>query len=443
MRSARISNVINLTKPQLIIAGVGALIIILLGLVLAGVIPGLRSTSGPASVKGSLTVWGLDRPDAIDPAIQNFKTIYPGVTVTYRGFQSADEYSRTLLDALAAGRGPDIFAIENHSTLQEASRLYPAPPSVFSIASLRALFPRVVEQDFAPQGSLYALPLSIDTLALFYNRALFDKAGVALPPATWEEFQGIVPKLTATDGKGNITQAAAALGGSLKSVPEAADLLSLLMLQTGTTMVSSDLTEAAFASDQGAQALRFYAQFANPKSSVYTWSDALPVAQDFFAAGDLAMIFKYSSFAGELAAKSAFLDYRTAPTPQPAAAKTYVSYPHYWGYGVARQSGARDLAWTFIVNLTTNPTVARQYDAFTRRPPALLALKSAFENDPELGVFANQMLTARSWAEPDPDAVATIFSSAIARAVGTPDRIPDILRDTEGQVTELMARRSF
>lgn len=434
---------VNFTKPQLIIGGVVALVVILMGLIFAGVLPGLKGTSGPVSVTGTLAMWGLDRAEAIEPAIQNFKTLYPNVTVTYRGFTDAAEYVQTLLDTLAAGRGPDIFSIDNRAVLRESGKLSPAPAASFSVARLRELFPKVVEQDFAPQGAIYGLPLSIDTLALFYNRDLFDKAGVALPPATWEEFQAMVPKFVQVDASGNVIRAAAPLGGSVKTVDEAADLLSLLMLQTGTKMVSPDLTQAAFSSDEGVQALRFYTQFADPKSSVYTWSDSLQKADHLWAAEQLAMIFKDSSFIAEMRAKNAFLDYRIAPMPQPGAAKIPVAYPRYWGYGVARQSRAPALAWQFVVFLTTNTDGARQYAVAARRPPALLALKSVFENDLELGVFANQMLTARSWPQADPDAVATIFSDAIVRAQGNPARIPDILRDAAGQVTRLMGNKTF
>jgi len=42
--------------------------------------------------------------------------------------------------------------------------------------------------DFLYQGQPYASPLSINTLALFYNRDLLNEAGIVLPPVTWEEF---------------------------------------------------------------------------------------------------------------------------------------------------------------------------------------------------------------------------------------------------------------
>ena len=128
--------------------------------------------------------------------------------------------------------------------------------------------------------------------------------------------------------------------------------------------------------------------------------------------------------------------------PVRSAAKVPVAYPRYRGYAVARQSRAGDLAWQFVISFAADPNVAKQYAIAVHRPPALLALKSAFENAPELGVFANQTLTARSWPQADPDAIAGIFSDMIVRAAGTPDRIPDILREGATQVTQLMAQRA-
>ncbi len=431
---------LNFTKPQLIAAAIVAFIVVVLGLIFAGVIPGLRSTSGPESVTGALAVWGLDSADAMDLAVGDFKTVYPEVTVSYRAFRDADEYGRALLDALAAGRGPDVFAVENRALLRDMAKLVPAPATVFSLTQLRQLFPKTIEQDFAPKGSIYALPLFVDTLALFSNRALLEKAGIALPPATWEAFQADVPKLVQVNASGTIAQAAAAIGGSRKNIGEAADILSLLMLQSGVKMNTPNLSEAAFSNDQGVQALRFYTQFANPASTAYTWNEALPAADELFIGEQLAMIFKYGSFMGELAAKNAFLDYRISPMPQPQAANTFVAYPRYWGYGVARQSRSANLAWQFVARFATNPAVAQKYAALTRRPPALLSLKSAFENDPALGVFANQTLTARSWTIPDPDAVAAIFSDAIVQTIGAPTRIGEVLQSAEERVTQLLTK---
>ena len=54
---------------------------------------------------------------------------------------------------------------------------------------------------------IYGLPFFIDTLAMFYNKDLFNNAGIANPPVFWNrEFQQDVKKLTKQDAKGQIVQ---------------------------------------------------------------------------------------------------------------------------------------------------------------------------------------------------------------------------------------------
>ena len=76
--------------------------------------------------------------------------------------------------------------------------------SQFGTLQIQNDFPSVVQSDFtiAPTATttgIYALPLSIDTLAMIYNKDMFDSAGIATPPATWDDFEADISKLA--DGK--------------------------------------------------------------------------------------------------------------------------------------------------------------------------------------------------------------------------------------------------
>ena len=62
-------------------------------------------------------------------------------------------------------------------------------------------------------GQIYGLPLSLDTMAIYYNKDLLDRSSVPEPPKTWEEFAVAVKKITKYDKQTNkITQSGAALG---------------------------------------------------------------------------------------------------------------------------------------------------------------------------------------------------------------------------------------
>ena len=72
---------------------------------------------------------------------------------------------------------------------------------------------------------------------MFYNKDLFNTAGIATPPKTWDEFISVIRKLSAKDKFGNLTKSGAAIGAA-DNVNNAADILSLLMMQTGAKMIS-------------------------------------------------------------------------------------------------------------------------------------------------------------------------------------------------------------
>jgi multiple sugar transport system substrate-binding protein len=90
--------------------------------------------------------------------------------------------------------------------------LQPLPESVFPTAAIEAEFFPLVSAAKS-EGKYYALPTAVRSLALFYNKELFRKAGLdpAKPPATLAEFREMAVKLTQRDAAGNITVAGAAM----------------------------------------------------------------------------------------------------------------------------------------------------------------------------------------------------------------------------------------
>jgi multiple sugar transport system substrate-binding protein len=63
-------------------------------------------------------------------------------------------------------------------------------------------FPEDLKQMYQWEGKTYALPKDMDTIAVWYNKTLFDDAGIPYPDGswTWDEFYEIAQKLTKDDG---------------------------------------------------------------------------------------------------------------------------------------------------------------------------------------------------------------------------------------------------
>src|SRR3989344_4907543 len=233
------------TKNQIIFLIIAGVIGVILLVVIFGF--GLRQTGKPTE----LVVWGVEDARVFQNITGQFQALHPELAVSYKKFDE-DTYERDLLNNLAAGNRPDVIFLENNWLLTHGDKLLPAvyeteeeTVTKFTPDQVQSLFPKVVEQDFIAGGKVYALPLYIDTLAMAYNRDLFDKAGIVFPATTWEKLGDTVGVLKIMDGL-DIQRGAYALGGTSKSVGNAGDIIQALLLQGGIEMVNEKYTSALF-----------------------------------------------------------------------------------------------------------------------------------------------------------------------------------------------------
>lgn len=430
-----------LSRTQIIILGASGILVLLVILIFTGIIPGLRTETGRGQFAGKITFWGVfDSSDVISQIIADYQKLQPKVEVSYRQMDP-ETYERDLINSLAGTGGPDVFMFHNTWLPKHFNKVSPLSSEQLSIGAFENLFPTVVEQDFAPDGIVFALPLYLDTLAMYYNKDYFDAKGIALPPKTWSELQNLVPRLRETDKSGRIQKSAAALGGSDLSINRATDILNLLLLQSGTKMVSDDFIQATFASD-GLPSLNFYTQFANPASPYYTWNESLHYSLDNFAQGNTAVMFNYSHQVPVLKEKNPFLRFGISPMPQPSGTSQPVNFANYWGVAVSAKSNNYLAAGDFILYLTTNLEANKKYLSLNGRPPALRLLINDGLNDAELGVFNRQSLTARSWPQIDSAVVEEEFSRMISDVISGRAPAERAIKEAEDRITSLMQRRT-
>src|SRR4030042_5595396 len=121
-------------------------------------------------------------------------------------------------------------------------------------------YPAALTDFKGSDGKLYAIPLEIDGLALYYNKDLFTKAGISDPPTDWDTLIENAIELTKTDSSGNITQAGVALGCS-NNINHSADILSALMLINGVAITTTDGREPSFNTTKGQATLKYYTDF--------------------------------------------------------------------------------------------------------------------------------------------------------------------------------------
>lgn len=398
---------------------------------------GSRPGNGP---KAELVFWGVgDSRSVFETAISGYESAHPNIKIKYQQIDESD-YEKELLNAQAAGQGPDIFMFHNTWLPKHYNKIVPASAEQISLVSFRNFFPQVAEQDFVSNNQIYALPLSIDTLALFYNKNIFDNKHIALPPTTWDEFKADILKIREIKSNGNLSKSAASIGGTLKSIPNATDILSMLMLQFKTKMTDDAFSEAAFSSPEGLKALDFYMQFAKSAGTYYTWNDSFKNSIDSFANNQTAMIFAYSSEIPKIKAKNPLLNFGIQPAPQFTKDES-VNYANYWGVAVSKKTGYKKEAWDFSLALTTDIGNALNYITMTGKAPALRSIIDVNLTNQNFGVFSGQALTARSWPQIDSTEVRKIFNNMIELVLTSRLTTNKALSEADDQVTNLMRRR--
>ncbi len=420
--------------------------VLLLCLGIFTVVTGCGATGGGSKKAVVLNVWGTsDSSDVMRQLFTGFGKSAPGVQIVYTKKDPAT-YESDLLNALASGTGPDVFAIHNDWLPKYEDKLLPAPASIFDVKTYNDDFLDVANADFIADGKIYAAPMSVDSLALYYNKDILGSAGIATPPATWQELSVDTRAITKMNGFGNFAKSGIAMG-TTSNVAYADDILYLLMLQDGTVPYSSDLSSSTL--DQSvisasgstyfpaAEALSFYTSFSNPSSSNYTWNQRSQNSIEAFANGQLAFLYGYSSTRAQIMQKAPNLNFDVAPVPQPNANQNLVNFANYWGYGVSKQSQNSATAWKLVKYLTSK-TVLQQYYTLDKLPASRRDMVSDQLEDPEIGVFAESNLTAKSFYKKDQSQVDGIIKNMIDDVTSRGKSINDALTNAVEQINALL-----
>lgn len=446
--------------------------ILLLPLVLLGAgCGGSSEAEALATEPVTLKVWRVfDDEETLAPTMSAYQALHPNVSFEYRELRY-DEYEDELIRALAEGEGPDIFSLHNTWMGKYESLIEPLPDSltipyseirgtikketVYTVQeeptlSQRALKSEYVDvvvndvlrsfqetQDTQPEDRIFGLPLGMDSLALYYNRDLLNAAGIPEPPTTWTEFQDQVTDLTQVSSSDAIVQAGAAMGTS-RNVERAFDILSVLMMQNGTQMTNSR-GQATFAEETdsgflGADAVRFYTDFANPLKAVYSWNESLPDSFDAFTSGNTAFFFGYSYHYDLIETANAKLNVAVAALPQIDGGKV-VNYANYWVETVSKSTEHLDWAWDFVQFAAQEEQVTA-YLTSAKKPAALRSLINTQLEDEVLSVFAGQTLTADSWYDGADAAVAEEAFLNLIDAFLAGDEQERALKDAQNKVNQ-------
>jgi len=391
---------------------------------------GTTAEQAAATKAVSLEYWTVyDDVEQINAQIAKYTASRPYLKVTVRQLRSDELYDR-LVEALAEDKGPDIISVHTRDLARFQSKLATMPPSytdttvttkknvinqIETIINTRSIalptvfqigneYLQTVKKDVIVDNKIYGLPLSLDTMAIYFNKDLLDRAQVAQPPVTWTEFQEAAKKITKYNTEtGKITQAGAALG-SANNIEGVDDILYILFKQNSVNLISSDnhaTFNAAIRDTSGANispaisVMDFYTDFANATRDTYSWNESMENSLDAFVQGKLGFFFGYSYDNAQIKSRAPQLNYGILPMIQ-LDPDNQVNAANYWVQSVVAKSNNQNTAWG-LINFLTHTSAVKEYLAATKRPTAMRAYVAEQKTDVELEPFVSQLLVAENW----------------------------------------------
>ena len=403
---------------------------------------------GGGSAIGPITVWGTLNANAFAVVIRQAAEKESRLAQVTYVEKDPTTYESELTDALASGRGPDLFLLRQDYAMKDAGRIQAIPSNILPDADEARFKDTFIEAANVYTGTtgILGIPLLADPLVMYWNRDMFSSAGFARPPQTWGELNGIAQKVVKRNDAGIIEKAAVAFG-EYANVNNAKDILSMLILQAGGRITLQDSTgrlvpalstrtgEPAQATES---ALRFYTEFADPSKTSYSWNRALPTSRAAFSSGDLALYFGYASEAAQIARANPNLNFAIAPMPQTTNADRATNGARVYALAVTRTSKNPQGAIT-VAALLASAQLSQSLSIALGIPSArrdVLSIPSEGNDD----LFNKQAIIARSWIDPDPEKTSGIFRAMIESVTTGRARLSEAVQRADQEMAEVIGQ---
>jgi multiple sugar transport system substrate-binding protein len=313
-----------------------------------------KPAASNAPVTISMMMWGDPAElDVWKQIVADFHTASPNITVNV-DVSDWDSYWTKLKTLLSAGTPPDVFAMDAPLYLDYQSRgvlLNLQPYLDKNPDMLKGVYPQTLEAYKTPDG-MYGLPRDFQTIALFYNKDMFDAAGVAYPTGDWtyDDLRTAAKQLTITDSSGKVTQF-----GIYSDLWDMELIWSEAIWAYGGDIINADHTKTLVGEPQALQAWQLFHDMMFVDKSWPTTTTASEYGDDPFLAGVAAMT-TIGHWAVPGYSEVSF-KWDVAPMPKgPAGQATSVNSA---GFVIGKASKNPDAAFEFLKYVLSEPAQTR------------------------------------------------------------------------------------
>ena len=311
---------------------------------------GTGCSSGPAKPTIKIAIWGgTDEINMINKLVGEWQKEHPEVIAKIE-HTPAGSYTNKMLIRIAGGTAPDVMFAEANifTNFFAIDAFMDLTPFIEKDATFKldAFFPEGLER-FTRNGKVYCIPRDVAPFACaYYNKKLFDEAGVPYPADdwTWTDFLDKAQKLTKVSADGKVKQYGF-YGWTWQN----------FIYSNGGSIVDNAENPKKFTmdNDKAVEGLQFYADLINKykvSPSPVTLGDLGMGAQQLFMSGKLAM---YQSGYWE---SNIFRDIKDFDWDVAMFPKGPTGIRHFGtggsGYCILKSAKYPDLAWDIVKLLT-------------------------------------------------------------------------------------------
>lgn len=294
--------------------------------------------------------------------LYQFSVENPDIIVKYEPITG--DYRQAMLTAISSGTEPDVFYVDIAYFREWAKEgvLLPLDDLMASSGVTKDAFIPSLMDAFTVDGTVYGIPKDFNTLGLFYNKGLFDAAGLEYPTDswTWDDLKSAAQSLTD-------------LADTTKPVygfcdPPDAGRFPVFVLQNGGTIMTPDFSDTTLDSQEAIDAATFYTDFRKDKTGATPADLGEGWQGTLFGKGQCAMVYEGGWLIPYMTQSFPTVQYGVAQLPAGPAGKGNLTFTVSWS--ISANTKVQDAAWKvvdFLTNEASQTTVLQSGFALPTR----------------------------------------------------------------------------
>lgn len=271
--------------------------------------------------------------------IEDFEAQNPDIKVNLYVF-TWDEGRQKIADMVAQGKPPTLARVATRWIPEYVASGLLEPVDGYMSAEFRSQFiPLLINEGSQYEGRTFGLPITVSSRALYYNKDLFQKAGLSTPPENWAELK-------------SAARAIRALGpdkygfGIQGKEAETSTYFYYFLWGNGGDILTKDGTRPAFNGVEGQEAAQFLQELVD--EGLTQPDPANSVRKDIetaFVEGKLGMVITGPWLATRLKAEAPSLEYGLSVIPYQTTSTTLAAQDTLILF---KQAQNKEAAWRFV-----------------------------------------------------------------------------------------------